>query len=506
MVEKARAARVALVAAGCIAFAAPTLAQSAPTPPVRPQRSTEQPGPRAPAPERAGGVDTLAAALQHAFRANPDILAQRAAARGAAEGIPIARSAALPQLSATAYAGVNATTSILRGNPINLPGGATLYQRGVALVATQTLFDGWRTQNSIGQATSQLAAAREQLRAIEQAVLLDVASTYMAVLTGQALVDVQRQNLRFLEETLATTRTRLGAGVATPTDVSQAEARVSRGRSDVNQAETDLSIARDRFARIVGRAPGMLRQPSAIDRLLPRDAASARATASSHNPAVLAAIATVRAAEANVRVQQGQMLPQVSVQAQLARDWDQEAGTRRQDQALLVGRVTVPFYQGGGPEAQTRQAREFLGQNQRLLDSARLQARSAAYAGWQAFQNASFTIRAATDEVRAGTATVDGVRRQQEAGLRTLQELLNAQQDLVTARTRLVIAQSDRLVASYTMLAAMGRLELDVIGVARPRLDGPIPQSDWGVRSDAWRDLREPTGPALGPTPEAGRR
>ncbi|MFY0080395.1 TolC family protein, partial [Acinetobacter baumannii] len=79
------------------------------------------------------------------------------------------------------------------------------------------------------QAQSQVGSQREQMRAIEQSVMLDVATTYLAVSTGMALVEVQRQNVGFLRETLNTTRPRLASGVATPTDVSQAEARLSRG-------------------------------------------------------------------------------------------------------------------------------------------------------------------------------------------------------------------------------------------------------------------------------------
>ncbi|MFX5634318.1 TolC family protein, partial [Acinetobacter baumannii] len=82
--------------------------------------------------------------------------------------------------------------------------------------------------------------------------------------------EVQCQNVGFLRETLNTTRTRLASGVATPTDVSQAEARLSRGLADRSSTETDLSIARDRFLRIVGAPPAARLTPvSAVDRLIP---------------------------------------------------------------------------------------------------------------------------------------------------------------------------------------------------------------------------------------------
>jgi outer membrane protein len=448
------------------------------------------------------GITSLEAALARAFATNPDIQAQRGQVRATTETIAQARAAGLPQVSATAYAGVLATRSIMRGQPTRVDG-ATLGQRGVALTATQSLFDGGRTQNAIVQAQRLTEGQKQQLRAIEQSILLDVATSYVAVLTGHALVDVQRRNVGFLSSTLANARTRLASGVATPTDVSQAEARLSRGQADLSAIEADLQIARDRFARLVGAPAGsQLRPVRPLQALLPQSREVARDVAGTGNPAVLAAMEQVRAAEAAVRVAQGQMLPQLAVQGQVSRDYDSATDTRRVDSAQMVGRLTVPLYGGGGPEAQVRQAQEILGSARLQLDSARLQARSAAFAGYTAYLNAGATIRAATAESQAAQVSVEGMQKQVEAGVRTLVELLNAQQDLVIARGRLIQAQGDRIVATFTILAATGRLEPSRLGIASLVPAGPAvapARSDWDVRGDAWRDLRNV------PVPEAPR-
>ena len=476
-----RALAVAILAVGVVA-------------PVLAEGTQPRPAPRSRPAAAPAGITSLEAALARAFATNPDIQAQRGQVRATAESIAQARAAGLPQVSATAYAGVLATRSILRGTPTNTIDGGTLGQRGVALTATQSLFDGWRTQNSVVQAQRLTEGQRQQLRAIEQAILLDVATSYVAVLTGHALVDVQRRNVGFLTSTLANARTRLASGVATPTDVSQAEARLSRGQADLSAVEADLQIARDRFARLVGAPAGaQLRPVRPLEALLPANRDAARDVAGTGNPAVLAAMEQVRAADAAVRVAQGQMLPQLSVQGQVARDYDTATDTRRVDSAQMVGRMTVPLYGGGGPEAQVRQAQELLGAARLQLDSTRLQARSAAFAGYTAYLNAGATIRAATVESQAAQFSVEGMQRQVEAGVRTLVELLNAQQDLTIARGRLIQAQGDRIVATFAILAATGRLEPSRLGIASLVPAGqPVapPRSDWDVRGDAWRDLR----------------
>ena len=58
----------------------------------------------------------------------------------------------------------------------------------------------------------------------------------------------------------------------------------------------------------------------------------------------------------------------------------------------------------------------------------------------------------------AAEVALNGVREEARVGQRTTLDVLNAQQELVNARVALVTAQRDRVVASYTLLAAVGRL------------------------------------------------
>ena len=66
-------------------------------------------------------------------------------------------------------------------------------------------------------------------------------TAYTNVLANQSLVEAQRANVAFLQETLGITQKRLNAGDVTPTDTAQAEARLSRGLADLNAAEVNLA-------------------------------------------------------------------------------------------------------------------------------------------------------------------------------------------------------------------------------------------------------------------------
>ena len=83
------------------------------------------------------------------------------------------------------------------------------------------------------------------------------------------------------------------------------------------------------------------------------------------------------------------------------------------------------------------------------------------------------------------------MREEARVGQRTTLDVLNAQQELVNARVSLVTAQRDRVVASYTLLFAVGGLSPMVL-----QLDVPIydPTVHYHQVRDTWAGVRTPDG------------
>ncbi len=83
------------------------------------------------------------------------------------------------------------------------------------------------------------------------------------------------------------------------------------------------------------------------------------------------------------------------------------------------------------------------------------------------------------------------MREEARVGQRTTLDVLNAQQELVNARVALVTAQRDRVVASYTVLSAAGRLSPQILGLRIPIYD---PVIHYNQVRDSWVGLRTPDG------------
>jgi outer membrane protein len=358
---------------------------------------------------------------------------------------------------------------------------------------TQTLFNGFKTANSVRVAELQVQSGREALRNVGQGVLLDAVTVYTNVLANQSLVEAQRANVAFLQETLGITQKRLNAGDVTPTDTAQAEARLSRGRADLNAAEVNLAVSQATYTQVIGNAPTLLRPAETIDRLLPRSRDDATGLAFREHPAVMAASFDFDVATTTIRVAESSLMPTITLQGSVSRsrDSDPTLGTFGTDQASVTGQLTQPIYDGGMAASQTRQAKEVASQSRLVLDQFRNQARTAAVGAWVANEGAKIAVTASEAEVRAATVALQGVQREAAGGQRTTVDVLNSQQDLISAKARLIGAQRDRVIASYTLLSAIGRLDVKNLGLNTPDY---LPEVHYHQVRDAWHGLRTPSG------------
>jgi outer membrane protein len=435
-------------------------------------------------------AEALPEALAKAYQTNPQLNAERARQRATDENVPQALAGYRPQIIASLSGGLQAVRNLLPDNTIQ---GATLKPWTIGVTVTQTLFNGFKTANSVRVAELQVQAGREALRNVGQGVLLDAVTAYTNVLANQSLVEAQRSNVAFLQETLGITQKRLNAGDVTPTDTAQAEARLSRGRADLNAAEVSLAISQATYAQVIGNPPSQLRPAETVDRYVPRSREDSTEMAFKAHPAVLAASFDVDVASTTIRVAESSLLPTITLQGNASRskDADPTLGTFGTNQASILGQMTAPIYDGGLGAAQTRQAKELAAQSRLVLDQVRSQARTAAIGAWVANEGAKIAVAASEAEVRAAGVALEGVRKEAAGGQRTTVDVLNSQQDLISAKARLIGAQRDRVISSYTLLSAIGRLDVKTLALNTPDY---LPEVHYHQVRDAWHGLRTPSG------------
>jgi outer membrane protein len=469
-------------------------------------------------------AETLNEALANAYLINPTLAAERARLRATDEQVALAKSGLRPTIAATGDTGFEnvenqiSTPSGAAGTPAagaslgqelfpsgssNFPSGSS-NPHGWDVTLSQPLFEGFQNLNAIRGAKSSVQAGREDLREIEQTTLLDAATAYMNVVRDLAVVRLRENNVTVLTEQLKQTRDRFKAGEVTRTDVAQAEARLSGGIADLNVAQSNLKASRANYEQIIGHPPSNLVTPPGIPNLLPTSLDEAMTQGDGENPVILSAVYQEEASLYTVNQLNGELLPH----AELNASYSQRFGflnpnipgvpsLNETDTAIVMGRVTVPLYQAGAVAAQIRQAKETNHQLKKQVEDARLRVHADVVSNWGILQSTIAEIKSARDAVQANGIALNGVQEEERVGQRTTLDVLNAQLELLTSQIGLVTAQRDRLVAEYSLYAAVGRLNAQSLGLSVPYYD-PIEHYD-NVKNK-WFGLTPPPPPAPAPS------
>jgi outer membrane protein len=313
----------------------------------------------------------------------------------------------------------------------------------------------------------------------------------MNLMRDTAILDLQKRNVEVIQEQLRQTRDRFNVGEVTRTDVAQSESRVAAAQSQMLTAQSNYTTSRAAYRRVIGSEAGKLVPGSPVDRFSPRSLDLCVAQGQAENPSVNAAEFGVDVATLQVKVSEGALYPSVTVTGAVSKNWNTSGTTFEQFSASVTGQVAVPIYQGGGEYATIRQSKETLGQRRLELAVNRDQARANVVQTWGQLQAAKAQIEATEAQVKAAEIALNGVREEARVGQRTTLDVLNAQQELVNARVALVTAQRDRVVASYALLSAVGKLSIQTLGLQVPVYD---PMVHYQQVRDSWIGVRTPDG------------
>ena len=409
--------------------------------------------------------ETLAGALGRAYNNTPELNAQRANVRAVDELVPQALAGYRPRISATADVGrayqETITPSFQTGTGFRTGkrhANDAYSPRGAAVTVDQTLFNGFRVENSTRAAESRILGARETLRNTEQTVLLNAATAYMNVLRDTALLNLQKNNVEVLDEQLRQTRDRFKVGEVTRTDVAQSEARQAQARSQASVAEGNLRASIATYRQRVGVEPKKLSPAQPIEKLLPKTIDLAVRISQSEHPAIIGSLHGVDSQQLQVKVVEGELAPSLTLSGSIGKRWESSSSDSELYNASVIARLTVPIYEGGQVYSRVREAKETLGERRIQVDQQRDVVRQAVVASWSQLVSAKAQIQAALAQVAAAEIALAGVREEAKVGQRTTLDVLNSQQELLNARVALVSAQRDRVVASYNVLASIGRL------------------------------------------------
>ena len=414
-------------------------------------------------------AETLQEAIALAYRTNPTLQGQRAQQRALDESVPQARAGLRPTVSvsgSTNYSRVDRPNTpgidVNGDGVIDIPGSNNITETdsvGATISLDQKLYSGGRIARAVDAAEASVRSGRENLRTVEQQVLASVIQAYVDVLRDVEILRIREANLAVLRRQLEESNARFEVGEITRTDVSQSEARLAASEADLAGAQAQLSVSRAVYASVVGQAPTNLEEPPALPGV-PANFDAALDVGLIENPALRAAQYDLQAAEARHAQARSAYLPSVGLSSSFGGStpisgFDLSDRTNTFQAGVSV---SVPLFTGGLNASRVAQALEQANAAKIEIDRQKrsvLQGVSSAYA--QVVSNRS-QLDAGVAGVSAARVAAEGVRQEQQVGLRTTLDVLNGELELRNAEINLAVAKRNLYVAQASLLSAMGRL------------------------------------------------
>lgn len=336
------------------------------------------------------------------------------------------------------------------------------------LTLAQPVYAGNRERRAYEQAKLAVQNAREGVRGTEDAVLLRVASNYLAIVDADRTVDVERGNIELAEKRRTQATAFYQAGESTKVDVLRAE-------TSIKAAQRLLAVAQQQRETAAGRLREDLNLDGPIEVIDPGhvlpplpDEASLISRAEGSRPDIAQAGNNVQSAALEVRKQRGFWFPTVTF----------NAGFVNQKSAFPASRYgygqfnfNVPIFQSGEVQARVAGAKERELQAQSTLDETRTAAREDVRRALVDLRAAEVGLTLAKEQLAAAEAEYGQAFELYRAQEATSLDVSTSEQSLAEARRAVAQETLNRDLAELRVWYAAGALK-EAVGVAAVNLSG----------------------------------
>ncbi len=348
--------------------------------------------------------------------------------------------------------------------------------------AQYTLLTGRSDFHAIDAAKMDANAERWLLLDLREALMLETAGAYYAVMSAERQVSVLASAVSVQDERLREATIRQGAGLARPLDVAQIDAQRAETRVQLLDAQSLAVQTRSLLVLLtaadVGSAPLTDEFDPAHD-ARPLDHFLGWANADRLD--LRAAAETARAERKRVDEAIGRYYPTVALNL----DWFlyRDSAPANLDLLALLS-INVPIFSAGRLTADVRDAWSVFRESVLRYHLTRREIRADVERAHDRFTASGARATELEAQVRAAQSTLRQAEAAYSAGLGTNLERVTAQDQLLAADLRASTEQFERKIAYIQLLRACGALSADLAGSPKPPPDetASLPESPFLVR------------------------
>ncbi len=372
------------------------------------------------------------------------------------------RATFLPTLTGT-FSPLNSTTQY----PAYPSANTSAWGHATYLGLNWRLFDFGARLDNLESSNQLLVAALAGNDATMQKVLVSVIGGYFDAMTSLAAMQARTDATRLAEETLAATHRREARGVASIDDTLQAQTALAKARLAEQRAVGDYRKSIAVLVYAMGLNQDIeIHLPENVDAPQPQtigDLKNWLAEAEKSHPAILAAEAKLKAAQAKIASVRAEGLPTVDFTYNFYQNGYPNQGlqTTASNTTTFGLVLTIPFFDGFAHTYKVRGAQAQAEQSAAQLQDTEQQILSEVVKAHADAMSSLNNLTASEDLLEAAQASVASSRKRYDRGAADILELLSAQAALADARQERIRCLAEWQAARLKLLASAGILGRD---------------------------------------------
>ncbi|NMQ20781.1 type I secretion protein TolC [Candidatus Competibacter phosphatis] len=413
------------------------------------------------------GAEDLLQVYRRSMESDPALKAAAASRQASQEAKPQARALLLPSVGVTASRG---STFGVVGVSTGSDGGNT---HSYAIGLTQPVYNrASQVQQRLAEET--IKQADTDFNNAQNDLILRVAQGYFGVLAAIDNLTFATAEKNAFARQLEQANRRFEVGLATITDVYDAQARFDGAVSSEIDAINKLANARELLRQLTGQDYAQLnllseRMPLALPN--PNDPEQWVRMALDNNLTLRSAGFGVEQARENIQLQKAGHYPSLDLNANRA---DVDTAFTRTISSQVNLQLTIPLYSGGAVSSRSRQAAynyEASRQNLENLQRDAVRTVRNAYRG----QETSISQIKALDQTRVSTrSALEATQAGYEVGTRTIVDVLNAERNVYLAEREYAAARYSYIANFLVLKQAAGQLSEEDMVEINGWLGGPV--------------------------------
>ena len=402
----------------------------------------------------ANHVYTLAELVDLAEAHNPETQSAWESALKRAGALGVARSELFPTLAAAVLSQTE------REEPYS---GTSFYRETIqsfdlSLDLNYTLFDFGARTGRIGEARAGLLAANFAFNDVHRELIYRVAKAYYELLNASGQEEAAQSSLDNAEAVQRSAEALQNNGLATLPDVLEAKSATAQAEYDLQAALGAEDVAHGNLATALGASPTSKIQVQPIVQLaIPESIEStvedAIDRAVRQRPDLMCQLASIRAANAEVKQARAAYFPTLSLDAQPDAQslYAMEQVNPGRHTAELDGSLTLSLswtiFDGGARKSNRAQAKASLRQAESQAETTRDLIENGIWSAYSNLKTALRQRRAAQALLEAANQSYKAATESYHYGVRNLLDVTEAQRTLARARSADVLAQAQVLTA-----------------------------------------------------------